>query len=250
MENRRVLFVGESWQVHVTEAKGFDTFTYDYYEEATEYIRAALEANGVEFTHIPSHLVEQKFPRDVEELSRYDIVMFSDVGANTMNLPMNVFMRLNPTPNKLKMVREYVEKGGAFVMIGGYLTFQGIQARGAYKRTPIEEILPVTLLDGDDRCEESDGVQPVIVQKDHPVVAGMPDQWPKLLGYNRLIAKEGAETPILVNGDPLVALGKYGKGRTCAFATDCAPHWAPVEFCTWPGYTRLWANLVNWLTEK
>ena len=250
MENRRVLFVGESWQVHVTEAKGFDTFTYDYYEEATEYIRAALEANGVEFTHIPSHLVEQKFPRDVEELSRYDIVMFSDVGANTMNLPMNVFMRLNPTPNKLKMVREYVKNGGAFVMIGGYLTFQGIQARGAYKRTPIEEILPVTLLDGDDRCEESDGIQPVIVQKDHPVVAGMPDQWPMLLGYNRLIAKEGAETPIRINGDPLVALGKYGKGRTCAFATDCAPHWAPVEFCTWPGYTRLWANLVTWLTEK
>ena len=250
MENRRVLFVGESWQVHVTEAKGFDTFTYDYYEEATEYIRAALEANGVEFTHIPSHLVEQKFPRDVEELSRYDIVMFSDVGANTMNLPMNVFMRLNPTPNKLKMVREYVKNGGAFVMIGGYLTFQGIQARGAYKRTPIEEILPVTLLDGDDRCEESDGIQPVIVQKDQPVVAGMPDQWPMLLGYNRLIAKEGAETPIRINGDPLVALGKYGKGRTCAFATDCAPHWAPVEFCTWPGYTRLWANLVTWLTEK
>ena len=24
---KRVLFVGESWHVHVTEAKGFDTFT-------------------------------------------------------------------------------------------------------------------------------------------------------------------------------------------------------------------------------
>ena len=54
---KRVLFVGESWHVHVTEAKGFDTFTYDYYEEATEFIQAALEKNGAEFCHIPSHLV-------------------------------------------------------------------------------------------------------------------------------------------------------------------------------------------------
>ena len=36
---KKVLLVGESWHVHVTEAKGFDVFTYDYYEEATEYIR-------------------------------------------------------------------------------------------------------------------------------------------------------------------------------------------------------------------
>ena len=28
---KRVLLVGESWHVHVTEAKGFDTFSYDYY---------------------------------------------------------------------------------------------------------------------------------------------------------------------------------------------------------------------------
>ena len=59
---KRVLFVGESWHVHVTEAKGFDTFTYDYYEEATEFIQAALEKNGAEFCHIPSHLVEKNSP--------------------------------------------------------------------------------------------------------------------------------------------------------------------------------------------
>ena len=116
---KRVLFVGESWHVHVTEAKGFDTFTYDYYEEATGFIKAALEQNGAEFCHIPSHLVEQKFPTTLETLREYDVVMFSDVGANTMNLPMNVFQRLVPSVNKLELVKEYVRQGGAFVMIGG-----------------------------------------------------------------------------------------------------------------------------------
>jgi uncharacterized membrane protein len=151
----KILFVGESWHVHVTESKGFDVFTYDYYEQAVEYIQAALESGGHEFYHIPSHMVEFSFPNDPEKLKAYDVVMFSDVGANTFNLPMNVFQRLTPTPNRLETVREYVRQGGAFAMIGGYLTFQGIQGRGCYRNTPIEEILPVSLLPGDDRVEKS-----------------------------------------------------------------------------------------------
>ena len=248
MSKGKILLVGESWHVHTTEAKGFDVFTYDYYEEATEYIRAAVESNDYEFVHIPSHLVERDFPASAEALAAFDAVIFSDVGANTMNLPMNVFMKLKPTPNKLKLVREYVANGGAFAMVGGYLSFSGIQARGAYKRTPIEDILPVMLLEGDDRVEESDGISPEA--STHPLLAGVETPWPQLLGYNRLIAKPNAEIVATVNGDPLIVLGEYGRGRTLAFATDCAPHWAPVEFCTWPGYARLWGNLLDWLSRK
>ena len=202
----------------------------------------------MEFHHIPSHLVEERFPTTVEGLAEYDMVLFSDVGANTMNLPMNVFQRLIPTVNKLELVREYVRNGGAFVMIGGYLTFQGIQGRGCYKRTAIEDILPVTLLEGDDRVECSQGLTPMVTDSAHPVMAGMPDQWPAVLGYNRLLPKEGSSVVARIGDDPLVVLGQYGKGRVCAYATDCAPHWAPKEFCTWDGFTRLWGNLVDWMT--
>lgn len=247
---KRVLFIGESWHVHTMEAKGFDVFTYDHYEEATEYIRAAVEAAGAEFVHIPSHLVERDFPGSMDELKAYDIVMFSDVGANTMNLPMNVFVNLKPQPNRLRMVKDYVADGGAFVMIGGYLSFQGIQARGAYKRTPIEDILPVTLLEGDDRMEMSEGIAAGVVAPEHPVLKGVPEDWPQLLGYNKLLPREDADVPVMINGDPFIALGRYGRGRTCAFATDCAPHWAPIDFCTWKGYFTIWENLIAWLTEK
>lgn len=246
---KKVLFVGESWHVHVTEAKGFDTFSYDYYEEATGFIKAALEGCGAEFHHIPSHLVEQNFPTTLEGLKEYDVVMFSDVGANTMNLPMNVFQRLVPSVNKLELVKEYVRQGGAFVMIGGYLTFQGIQARGAYKRTAMEEILPVTLLEGDDRVERCEGISPYVVQPEHPTMAGLPETWPQVLGYNRLIAKQGAEVVAKVDEDPMIVLGTYGQGRTCAYATDCAPHWSPEAFCNWQGYGVLWSNLLTWLTK-
>ncbi len=248
----KVLFIGESWMVHVQETKGFDVFTYDYYEEAVDYIRSAITSSGeMEFVHIPSHRLELDFPQTLEELSQYDVVMVSDCGANTFNLPMNTFMRLNQCVNKLELIREYVAGGGAFVMIGGYLTFQGIQARGAWKNTPAEEILPVELLIGDDRMERCQGVTPQVVVKDHPVMAGLGDaQWPAVLGYNRLIPKKEAQVLAKIGDDPFVAVMDYGKGRTCAYATDCAPHWSPVEFCTWEGYTTFWNNLVRWLAQK
>ena len=247
---KKVLLVGESWHVHVTEAKGFDVFTYDYYEEATEYIRKAMEKNGVEFVHIPSHMVQYQFPTTVEALKEYDVVIFSDVGANTMNLPMNTFQRGRPEVNRLEVVKEYVRQGGAFAMIGGYLTFQGIQARGAYKRTAIEEILPVTLLEGDDRVERCEGAIPVVVDAAHPTMANLPESWPAIFGYNRLIPKQDSQVVAKVMDDPMVVLGTFGQGRVCAYATDCAPHWSPEEFCNWEGYPVLWDNLVNWLTES
>ncbi len=247
----RILFIGESWMVHTQETKGFDVFTYDYYEENVDYIRAAVTAKGdAEFVHIPSHRLELDFPQSLEELSRYDVVMVSDCGANTFNLPMSTFLRLQRSVNKLELIREYVAAGGAFVMIGGYLTFQGIQARGAWKNTPVEEILPVELLPGDDRMERCQGVVPTMRMKDHPVLAGLADrEWPAILGYNKLLPKPQAQVIATVGEDPFVALMDYGKGRTCAFATDCAPHWAPIEFCTWDGYSLFWGNLIRWLTR-
>lgn len=248
---KKILFIGESWMVHVQETKGFDVFTYDYYETATEYIEKALTSSGSnQFVHLPSHLVESDFPKSAEELAAYDVVMISDCGANTFNLPMSTFVRLQKSENKLKMLQDYVENGGALVMIGGYLSFQGIEAKGAYKNTYIEEVLPVTLLSGDDRMERCQGVYPYVVNADHPVMANVPkENWPCLYGYNLAIPKENAEVIAEVEGNPLIALGSYGKGRVCAYATDCSPHWSPIEFCTWEGYVPLWNNLVDWLTH-
>ncbi len=248
----KILFIGESWMVHVQETKGYDVFTYDYYETATEYIQKALtEGTKHEFKHLPSHLVESEFPKTKEELAEYDVVMISDCGANTFNLPMSTFIQLKQNQNKLQMLQEYVRAGGALVMIGGYLTFQGIEAKGAYKNTYVEETLPISLLHGDDRMERCQGVYPKVELPDHPVLKGVPkENWPCVLGYNYLIAKENTDTIVSVEGNPMIVLGTYGKGRTCAYATDCAPHWSPIEFCTWEGYKPLWNNLVEWLTNK
>ena len=37
---------------------------------------------------------------------------------------------------------DYVQGGGGLVMVGGYLTFQGIDGRASYAGTLVEEALP------------------------------------------------------------------------------------------------------------
>ena len=195
-------------------------------------------------------MVEFSVPNTPEALAAYDVVMFSDVGANTFNLPMNVFQRLTPTPNRLEAVRDYVAAGGAFAMIGGYLTFQGMQGRGCYRNSALAEVLPVELLPGDDRVEASAGVTPQLILPEHPIARGVPQDWPQVLGYNRLTAKPGTEVIAMLNDDPMIVAGTYGQGRVVAYATDCAPHWSPEAFCEWEGYATLWGNIVDWLTKK
>ncbi len=48
-------------------------------------------------------------------------------------------------------------------------------------------------------------------------------------------------------GRPLLVVGEYGAGRSAAFTSDIAPHWAPPPFLAWEGYARLFDQLVRWL---
>ena len=184
MDKIHVLFVGESWFIQTTETKGVDYFTTYLYEECAYIMKDLFEAGGIDFTHIPSHRVEFDFPESSEELRKYDIVMFSDVGANTFLLPTKTFIHGNPSVNKLALVRDYVADGGSFCMIGGYLTFMSFEGKGRYKRTPIEEIMPVEFYESDDRAELPEGFSPDIVAPNHPVFDGIDEQLPNMLGYN------------------------------------------------------------------
>jgi uncharacterized membrane protein len=213
-------------------------------------MRRVFDAAGVDVTHIPCHRVPFDFPNTLEALSQYDAVLFSDVGSNTFLLHPDTTRLCKRTPNLLKLVRQYVEAGGGFGMIGGYMTFQGIEAKGKYKDTPIEEILPVNLLPYDDRAETPEGADLRVCMADHPVLMGIPGELPFILGYNRTIAKSGADVLVVNGDDPIIAAWSVGRGRTVAYATDCAPHWAPPAMTEWEHYPALWKNIVEWLAGR
>ena len=156
------------------------------------------------------------------------------------------FARSEINSNRLQLLQSYVEAGGALLMIGGYLTFQGIEGKAAYRGTPVEAVLPVILSAQDDRRENPQGVVPETVDAQHPIVRGL-SGWPAMLGYNRAVLRPEAHLVATIGGDPLIAVRTVGSGRAAVFSSDCSAHWGPPAFTSWDSYATLWLNLVHWL---
>ncbi|WP_016905948.1 glutamine amidotransferase [Streptomyces xiaopingdaonensis] len=243
----RVLLAGESWINAATDYKGYDAFPHTQLEIGATPLLEALGAEGHEVTHLPSHAVATDFPATLEKLDAYDVVVLSDIGANSLLLPPRVFAEGRPFPNRLKLLAEWVRRGGGLAMAGGYLSFQGFQAKANYHATPVEDVLPVDILPYDDRVECPEGIPGSLTAASHEVTAGLDAEWPILLGYQRLSAKQDAEVLATIESHPLLAVRTEGAGRTLAFASDISPHWAPTEFIEWPGYQRLFHQAVTWL---
>lgn len=247
----KVLFVGETWATQETHLKGFDSVALcrvemDPAKLAIDTIRAA----GVELDHMAGHIAAYKFPETLEELGAYDAVILSDVGSNTLMLDPEMMFGGIRKPNRLKMMTEYIKQGGGIAMFGGYLSFSGIENKARYAMTPLAEVLPVTMLNYDDRMEHPDGVYPRTLIKDHPVLNGVDDHWPWFLGYNKIKAKpEAQEIAVIGEDDTFLAGMEFGKGRTFVFASDIAPHWG-AEFTRWSGYQTLLVNIIKWIAGR
>jgi uncharacterized membrane protein len=242
----RVLLVGESWFQYTIEVKGFDSYTHGGYQVGTEWISRALSEGGHEFVHLPSHLVATDWPTELDE---FDLLLLSDIGANTFLLSPTTFSRGEPRPNPLAIIAEWVRAGGALGMIGGYLSFAGFGGRAKFAATPIEAVLPVVISPYDDRVELPEGVDPVIVADGHDALGGARTLGP-VLGYNRLSARPEAEVIATCDADPLLTVWAVGAGRAFAYASDCGPHWAPPVYLASPDYGRLWNGLVSWATSR
>jgi len=243
----RVLLCGESWVTHSLHIKGVDSFTTSSYVEGADHLRTVLGQDGIEVDYLPGHLVPARFPASPDELGGYTAVILSDIGANSILLAPQTFERSQPAPDRLAVVEQYVRDGGGLLMIGGYLSFAGIEGKARYHGTPVEDALPVFIGAVDDRVEQPQGVTPQPDAPGHPVLRGVPAPWPALLGYNRVTPRPDAEVLVRCADDPLVACREYHAGRSAVFTSDCAPHWAPPAFLAWPGYAALWPNLIRWL---
>ena len=246
---KKILLAGESWHSYTVHVKGFDAFYTSVYEEGADRLIRALEDSGYEVTYMPNHVAALRFPFSVEELARYEAVILSDIGSNTLLLHPDTFAKSQKMPNRCQVIRDYVFAGGALLMVGGYMAFSGIDAKAKYGRTPLSEVLPVTCLETDDLMERPEGVTPQALLPQHPALNGVPADWPHFLGYNRTLPKEGAQVVMTIAGDPFIAFGDYGKGRAGVFTSDCAPHWGPPEFVSWAGYTPLFSGILRYLTR-
>lgn len=197
------------------------------------------------------------FPTDElfrEHLGSFDVVIFQNFDYAPYEMQAY-----------LPRIRDYVQRGGSFLMIGGDRSFD----EGRYGGTAIEEILPVKLgapgvLKGSYRAEASKE----LVR--HPIVALGPDAaltrqtWralPPLHGVNMVSSvKQDAQVLLhhpraRLNGGapvPILVVGEAGRGRVAAMMADASWRWRFAADDTTVGsdeYELFWDRMIRWLTR-
>jgi uncharacterized membrane protein len=207
------------------------------------------------------------FPRTLEGLLNYDVVIHSDIRTDSFSA------------EQLQNIATLVEEqGGGFVMIGGNSAF----GKGGYHRTILDRIIPVAMEQDNDSQARPITFQAPSFALAHPVMAIgatredtkqiWTEKFPLLYGCNLVDrAKPGA----IVLGVDAVARNRYGprlllavqnvgKGRSMAFTSDTTRTWGrdfetlwgePINpalplsegNCDSRYYRQFWVNAVRWL---
>ncbi len=236
-----VLLAGESWVTVQFEIKGRNVMRDSEYGESADEFIEMLESIGASVTYQPCHVAAKSFPRTAEEFDEFDLVLLSDIGADSLQITDQVAAG-DTDADRCAVLADWVHDGGALGMIGGYMSFAGKGGQARYGMTPLADVLPVEIAAADDRVETPSGAVP----KNRGVPnADLPDEWPHVLGYNRMTAKDDAEVWATVQDDPFLTVGNYGEGSSFAYATDCAPHWAPEGLLSWDGLPTLWERILE-----
>ena len=158
----RILLAGESWVSTATHIKGFDQFSTVTFHLGAEPLVEALKDSAFDLRYMPAHEAQRDFPQTPEAIAAYDAVILSDIGSNTLLLHPDTWIHGRRTPNRLRLLKAFVENGGGLLMVGGYYSFQGINGGARYHGTPVEDALPVDILPYDDRVEAPEGFTPAI----------------------------------------------------------------------------------------
>src|SRR2546430_6914639 len=156
-------------------------------------------------------------------------------------------------------IAAYVRDGGAFAMIGGDQSFSA----GDYAGTPIEDVLPLTLLpSGPTALDETPPqVRLTDAGRRHPATAlatsGAQNEsvWaalPRLPGLNTIGPLRGGAQTLLqsAEGRPVLVVGEAGRGRVLALLSDSSWFWSFVAAGAQQGpraYETFWHSAIRWL---
>ncbi len=193
-----------------------------------------------------------------DELGGFDLLVFQ-------NFNYGPFQTREYLPN----IAEFVRKGGAFIMVGGPLSFTA----GGYYGTEITGVLPIDIPQGwgDGAAIDEQVFQPHLSESGgfHPITRLAIDPGQNEAIWNDLQPLEGVnqatsvpedsvvlvEHPTLkmANGkpQPVVAVREVGEGRSMAVMTDSTWFWS---FKAGEGgdphhYQQFWDNAIRWLIK-
>jgi len=163
----------------------------------------------------------------------------------------------------LENIRTYVHDGGAFLMIGGELSFQG----GGYERTPVEKALPLKISDRMElfseaefkaQIEEQYSRHPILrLEKNEKLNQAAWNSLPKLNGLNAGLKPAKGAQVLIHDGSsknkgnsPVFSILNFGKGKSMAMATDSSWNWNFLKIGEGGSgryYQTFWNNVVAWV---
>jgi uncharacterized membrane protein len=174
------------------------------------YLAAILKHAKLPFDHLPD---EARLPKAWQKRP-YAAVVLSDYRYSSWTRQAKDWL-----------IHSVREEGVGLFMIGGWASFSG--SVGGYAETDLEKLLPVRCSRGDDRVNRT----AVLIGGHEPPIT--------VCGYHTCIPKPGSQTvlefsdlnfhqgnPFLGARHPALVIGQAGRGRTAAFLSDNAPHWA------------------------
>jgi uncharacterized membrane protein len=210
---------------------------------------ASGTVDGAPFTGIPT---------SGEQWAKFDVIILGDLDISFL------------PPAQQAAIEQRVQNGAGLLMIGGQNNF----GPGGYSGSPIEKALPVFIGDhnaAQDKLEFVPKLTPLGMT--HPALEGL-GQWfggattqpsattapslPPLRGNVVTgAAKDGAQV-LLTHADRtapgggpeiVLAVERYGKGRSAAFTVDTTYLWnLPLYGLGQDSpYSKIWAQLIRWL---
>jgi hypothetical protein len=186
----------------------------------------------------------------------YDVIMMGDVTARQVEAA-------NPRGKVLEKMRQHVEKGAGFVMLGGYNSF----AKGNWSGTPIEPLLPVDLIEGGGQVDGRDvRMKPTEAGlRRYSYILRLTDRaedprkvWEELKpleGMARMGKPRGGLGAVLataaVDGkdEPILVTSTYNEGRVLAFGGDTTHRWVRSPE-TLAMQRRFWQRMAIWLAKQ
>ena len=196
------------------------------------------------------------FPTDeifLEELKNFDLILFDNFSHRSY---FNVLY--------LEKVREFVRDGGGLALIGGNQSFDS----GGYGEGPLNDLIPVEL-NGKEGYQFGKrlGVRLTRAGKSHPITRILPgnraneNAWkkmPHLTSFNPVVRGKGLVLLSVSSGGsreawPLLAVGKFGKGRTLALMSDDLWRWNFIAVGNNESpqhHLKLMRQAVRWLVQE
>ncbi|MEZ6130451.1 MAG: glutamine amidotransferase [Planctomycetaceae bacterium] len=185
---------------------------------------------------------QNRFDETWFEPGNYDAFIIGDVPAEAFG------------DERLRKLYVCCEQGAGLMMTGGVHSF----GAGGYQRTPLAELLPVSMSDTDQQL--TGDVKMIPKRAAHSILQiASPDQnsacWndlPPLVGASVLKEKSGSAAEVLAESNtrmPLLIGQSTGRARVLAFAGDTTWQWAMHADWGEEVHQRFWRQVIFWLTK-